>query len=186
MTTEKHLRLLVNLSGALAGPGKRDYVVHTTAARAQENLVYTASANLVGGGSNLYLAASKLRTCAIGPELVLHPDYGDVRGEVAIERGVAVVWSKAIRSGLDIHSGLHTLLGDDPELAEAARSSGVRIVDYRRAPERYETAIGRRHAMSPGVWSLDGDGHSPTAGSALWSTAPRTHVQVGPVGRRGR
>jgi uncharacterized NAD-dependent epimerase/dehydratase family protein len=52
----------------------------------------------------------------------------------------------AIRSGLDIHSGLHTLLGDDPELAEAARSAGVRIVDYRRAPERYETAIGRRHA----------------------------------------
>jgi uncharacterized NAD-dependent epimerase/dehydratase family protein len=51
----------------------------------------------------------------------------------------------AIRSGLDIHSGLHTLLGDDPELAEAARSSGVRIVDYRRAPERMETAIGRQH-----------------------------------------
>jgi hypothetical protein len=47
----------------------------------------------------LYLAASKLRTCAIGPELVLDPDFGDVRGEVAIERGGAVVWSKAIRSG---------------------------------------------------------------------------------------
>jgi predicted amidohydrolase len=45
----KGARLLVNLSGALAGPGKRDYLVHTTAARAQENLVYTASANLVGG-----------------------------------------------------------------------------------------------------------------------------------------
>ena len=52
----------------------------------------------------------------------------------------------AIRSGLDIHSGLHTFLGDDPEFAEAARSSGVRIVDYRRPPERYETSIGRRHA----------------------------------------
>jgi uncharacterized NAD-dependent epimerase/dehydratase family protein len=51
----------------------------------------------------------------------------------------------AIRSGLDILSGLHTLLGDDPELAEAARSFGVRIVDYRRAPERMETAVGRRH-----------------------------------------
>jgi uncharacterized NAD-dependent epimerase/dehydratase family protein len=52
----------------------------------------------------------------------------------------------AIRSGLDIHSGLHTFLADDPELAEAARTSGVRIVDYRRPPDRYETAIGRRHA----------------------------------------
>jgi uncharacterized NAD-dependent epimerase/dehydratase family protein len=51
----------------------------------------------------------------------------------------------AIHSGLDIHSGLHTFLGEDPEFAEAARSSGVRIVDYRRPPERMETALGRRH-----------------------------------------
>lgn len=51
----------------------------------------------------------------------------------------------AIRGGLDVLSGLHTLLGDDPEFAEAARSAGVRIVDYRRSPEREETATGRRH-----------------------------------------
>jgi D-glutamate N-acetyltransferase len=57
----------------------------------------------------------------------------------------------AIRSGLDIHSGLHTLLGDDPEFADAARSSGVRIIDYRRAPDRLETAVGRRHAAGKRV-----------------------------------
>jgi uncharacterized NAD-dependent epimerase/dehydratase family protein len=51
----------------------------------------------------------------------------------------------AIRSGLDIHSGLHTFLADDPEFADAARASGVRIVDYRRSPERMDTAVGRRH-----------------------------------------
>jgi uncharacterized NAD-dependent epimerase/dehydratase family protein len=51
----------------------------------------------------------------------------------------------AIRSGLDVHSGLHTFLGDDPEFAEAARSGGVRLVDYRRSPERTETAVGRLH-----------------------------------------
>ena len=51
----------------------------------------------------------------------------------------------AIRSGLDIHSGLHTLLGDDPEFADAARASGVRLIDYRRPPERLETAVGRLH-----------------------------------------
>jgi uncharacterized NAD-dependent epimerase/dehydratase family protein len=51
----------------------------------------------------------------------------------------------AIRSGLDILSGLHTFLGDDPEFADAARSSGVRITDYRRPPERMETSVGRPH-----------------------------------------
>ena len=51
----------------------------------------------------------------------------------------------AIRSGLDIHSGLHTFLGDDPEFADAAHSAGARIVDYRRPPERMDTAVGRLH-----------------------------------------
>ena len=51
----------------------------------------------------------------------------------------------AIANGLDVLSGLHTLLGDDPEFAAAAHAAGVRIVDYRRPPERTETAVGRRH-----------------------------------------
>ncbi|MBA3876176.1 MAG: hypothetical protein C0498_04435 [Anaerolinea sp.] len=52
---------------------------------------------------------------------------------------------EAIRAGLNVHSGLHTFLGDDPELAAAAAAAGVELVDYRRAPERMETAVGRRH-----------------------------------------
>jgi uncharacterized NAD-dependent epimerase/dehydratase family protein len=52
---------------------------------------------------------------------------------------------EALRAGLHVHSGLHTFLGDDPELAAAAAASGVGIVDYRRPPERNETAVGRRH-----------------------------------------
>ena len=51
----------------------------------------------------------------------------------------------AIRSGLDILSGLHTFLADDPEFAKAARTSGVRLIDYRRPPERMDTTVGRRH-----------------------------------------
>jgi hypothetical protein len=47
----------------------------------------------------LYLAASKLMPCAIGPELIIDPDFGSVAGEVAIERGGKVIWSKAIASG---------------------------------------------------------------------------------------
>jgi hypothetical protein len=47
----------------------------------------------------LYLAASKLRTCAIGPELLLDPDFTRVHGTVSIERGGDVLWSRAIHSG---------------------------------------------------------------------------------------
>ena len=47
----------------------------------------------------LYLAASKLRMCAIGPELVLDPDFSNVTGEVAIEREGRTIWSRPIRTG---------------------------------------------------------------------------------------
>ena len=47
----------------------------------------------------LYLAASKLRSCAVGPELVLNPDFSDARGEVAIEREGQTVWKRSIHSG---------------------------------------------------------------------------------------
>jgi len=47
----------------------------------------------------LYLAASKLRTCAIGPELVVDPDFRRVQGEVSIERAGVRLWSKSIQTG---------------------------------------------------------------------------------------
>jgi uncharacterized NAD-dependent epimerase/dehydratase family protein len=51
----------------------------------------------------------------------------------------------AISAGLDVRSGLHTFLGDDPEFAAAAEAAGVGIVDYRRPPERMEVSNGRVH-----------------------------------------
>lgn len=42
----------------------------------------------------------------------------------------------ALERGMRLVSGLHDFLGDDPELAEAARRAGVQIVDIRRNKER--------------------------------------------------
>lgn len=47
----------------------------------------------------LNLAGSKLRTCSIGPELVIGPEFADVRGEARIERGGETVWHRKIASG---------------------------------------------------------------------------------------
>ncbi len=47
----------------------------------------------------LNLAGSKLRTCALGPELVIAPDFGEIPIEVKIERNGTPLWSKSFRTG---------------------------------------------------------------------------------------
>ncbi len=59
----------------------------------------------------LYLAPSKLRTCALGPELVISDnfssDFGDVPGTASLERAGQTLWSQNIVSGED--NMVHTL-----------------------------------------------------------------------------
>ncbi|HEY1215056.1 MAG TPA: AraD1 family protein, partial [Bryobacteraceae bacterium] len=47
----------------------------------------------------LYLAPSKLRTCAIGPELVIGGDFTAIDGKVAIRRKTGIAWTSPIRTG---------------------------------------------------------------------------------------
>lgn len=47
----------------------------------------------------LYLAHSKLRTCAVGPELIVDADFADARGTTRILRGDRVLWSKPFATG---------------------------------------------------------------------------------------
>jgi hypothetical protein len=47
----------------------------------------------------LNLAGSKLRTCALGPELVIDPEFESVAGTVKIERAGNILWSQVIQTG---------------------------------------------------------------------------------------
>ena len=47
----------------------------------------------------LYLAPSKLRTCSIGPELVMEENFRFLKGKVRVKRAGKDLWSKAIQSG---------------------------------------------------------------------------------------
>lgn len=47
----------------------------------------------------LHLAGSKLRNCALGPELVIDPDFGRVPGRVTIERSGKTIWEREIATG---------------------------------------------------------------------------------------
>jgi len=47
----------------------------------------------------LNLAGSKLRTCALGPELVVDPEFRSVPVEVTIERDGMALWSKKFSTG---------------------------------------------------------------------------------------
>ena len=47
----------------------------------------------------LHLAGSKLRTCALGPELAVDPDFDSVPGRVVIERAGHILWEREIATG---------------------------------------------------------------------------------------
>jgi hypothetical protein len=47
----------------------------------------------------LNLAGSKIRTCALGPELVIDPQFDSVSGSVKIQRAGKFFWSKEILTG---------------------------------------------------------------------------------------
>ena len=66
------------------------------------------------------------------------------------------VIADAIRQGLDIISGLHEFVSDDPEFASLAATHGVELIDHRRPPERHEVASGRLHRPGKHVVLLVG------------------------------
>ena len=86
--TLKGARLLVNASGTVKGPGRRDHMVQTSLVRAQENLVYIASAALVGGIGRIDYSAGHLQDaradCYVGHSLIAGPAFPRF-GQILVE-----------------------------------------------------------------------------------------------------
>jgi uncharacterized NAD-dependent epimerase/dehydratase family protein len=67
------------------------------------------------------------------------------RGGVISPAWISVL-TEALAHGLDLASGLHNLLRDEPELVAAAMAHGRKLHDVRLPPRRYPIADGKRRS----------------------------------------
>jgi len=96
--------------------------------------------DVLGFGGPIPVVGDFERALALGATAVLI-GIAPLGGQLPPEwRG----WLKtALERGLDIWSGLHSFIGDDPELGGLARAKGVRIHDVRKPPPNLPIADGR-------------------------------------------
>lgn len=89
------------------------------------------------------------------PDLDLESAAANGVGSLVI--GVATIggtvpdsWSDVMRAaaaaGIDVVSGMHTRLADDPALVTAAKASGARLVDVRTPPKNLPVGTGRKRS----------------------------------------
>src|SRR5207249_2873477 len=96
--------------------------------------------DVLGFGGAIPVVGDFTKGVALGPTAVLigiAPAGGQLPPEWK-------AWLRtAIERRLEIWSGLHTFIGDDPELGALARAHGVRILDARKPPANLPIADGR-------------------------------------------
>lgn len=99
--------------------------------------------DVVGVGGDIPVVASVEDTFSMHPDAL-------VIGIAPFGGGLPEEWRHQILAsighGMDVISGLHSMLGDDAEFAESARNHRVRLYDVRRAPDDLSVATlaGRR------------------------------------------
>ena len=96
--------------------------------------------DVLGFGGPIPVVGDFAQGLTLGPSAIL-VGIAPVGGQLPDEwRG----WlTRAIEGGLEIWSGLHSFIGDDPELGHLARTRGVRIHDVRKPPPGLPVADGR-------------------------------------------
>lgn len=95
---------------------------------------------VVGCGAGVPIVASLEEAVACGADTLL---VGVANSGGTLPDGYRPIIAAALRDGLDVLSGLHDFLADDPALVEAARLSGAAIWDVRRAPANLPVGSGK-------------------------------------------
>ena len=78
----------------------------------------------------------------------------------------AVILDAIARRKMDVISGLHDFVGDDPEFSKAAKASGVSIYDVRKNSEK---SIARRKGLRPDCLRVHTVGHDCSIGKMVVS-----------------
>jgi len=106
------------------------------------------SQQVIGFGGDIPVVSTLDEGLALGPNALLigiAPPGGQIPAEwVQLVR-------RAIEQGLEVWSGLHSFLGDIPELVEASQKHGVAIHDLRRPPAKITVANGRVRSVDATV-----------------------------------
>jgi uncharacterized NAD-dependent epimerase/dehydratase family protein len=96
--------------------------------------------DVLGYGGEIPVVATMAEGLALGANSVLI-------GIAPVGGGLPDTWHawllEALEGGCDIVSGLHTFLGDDPDLAAAATRAGRTITDIRRPPRGLPVSSGK-------------------------------------------
>ena len=87
---------------------------------------------VLGFGPPLPIVATLAEGLALGPDTFL---IGVAPRGGRLPQAWRTMIKAALEARREVVSGLHTFLGDDPELADVARRSGVEIRDLRRVPD---------------------------------------------------
>jgi uncharacterized NAD-dependent epimerase/dehydratase family protein len=105
--------------------------------------------DVLGFGGNIPVVADLAASLAAAPDTLL---VGIAPAGGVLPDEWRQILLDAIESRLNIMSGLHTFLSDDPEFSARAASSGVRITDLRKVPAEYDVVASgswkRRHAKT--------------------------------------
>lgn len=117
---------------------------------------------LLGAGGDLPVVA-KLDDAPAADTLVLGiaPPGGKIP-----QAWRAIILDAITRRRMDVISGLHDFLNDDPEFAQAAKAAGVQLVDVRRNSEK---SIARRIGLRPDCLRVHTVGHDCSIGKMVVS-----------------